>query len=173
MMNPSGSGSSACAPRALSRETVAATQRLIEQLKWPSLFMVELLRAPDGTAWFMELNGRAWGSMALARRLGLEYPRWAVDDALGDELRLPPEAPGSPGGSMTCRHLGRELVHLMAVMRRGAYAPGWPTRRAAASSVLRLRRSDTWYNAARGGFPVLATDTWMTVRDQLVRRSGG
>ena len=43
-----------------------------------------LLRDGEGTAWFMELNGRAWGSMALARRLGHEYPRWAVQAALGE-----------------------------------------------------------------------------------------
>ena len=42
------------------------------------MFMLELLRDAAGTPWFMEVNGRPWGSMALAVRRGFDYPVWAV-----------------------------------------------------------------------------------------------
>ena len=51
---------------------------MLSHTQWRGMFMLEFLRAKDGTAWFMELNGRPWGSMALARRSGLEYPAWAL-----------------------------------------------------------------------------------------------
>jgi hypothetical protein len=48
---------------------------------WRGLFMIELLRDPSENLWFIEFNARAWGSMALARRLGFEYPAFCRDDA--------------------------------------------------------------------------------------------
>ena len=81
---------------------------------WRGLFMIELLRDAQGTEWFMELNGRAWGSMALARALGMVYPLWAVQDVLGELPVLPECAQETP---RRARNLGRELVHLMFVLR--------------------------------------------------------
>ena len=73
--------------------------------------MIELLRDRDGVAWFMELNGRTWGSLALARRLGLEYPAWAALDALGiaappsGDVRIPNgqrESSAATSGARSC-----------------------------------------------------------------------
>ena len=64
----------------------------------------------------MELNGRAWGSMALARHRGYSYPSWAVRAALDPRFR--PAEPAAPP-ELTARHLGREIVHLGTVLARG------------------------------------------------------
>ena len=115
MINPAGSGSSACESAPLEDSVRESAERLLAGLDWSGLFMLELLRDPDGKLWFMELNGRAWGSMALARAVGLEYPAWAVSQALGgQQFALPLRAGGS---SVRARHLGREIVHLLTVMR--------------------------------------------------------
>ena len=123
MMNPAGSGSSCCESEFPSVETQACVERMLESIGWNGLFMIELLRDADGTEWFMELNGRAWGSMALSRAFGLEYPLWAVLDSL-DEL---PELPETKGLEVRrARHLGRELVHLLLVLRGRRRRDGMP-----------------------------------------------
>lgn len=176
MMNPSGSGASACRSRALDPDELRSTEELCRALEWSSLFMVELLQPLSGPAAFMELNGRAWGSMALARRHGFEYARWAVDEALGRSPRedLPRVLVPAGPEHLVARHAGRELVHLGAVLRSGRRGPGWPTRAGAARSVLRVSRSDAWYNLEPGGSRrVFLADTWRTVSSQVRGRAPG
>jgi predicted ATP-grasp superfamily ATP-dependent carboligase len=74
MMNPAGSGASACISVMPEPETCAIAEKFIKTIRWRGMFMVELLRATDGKLWFMELNGRAWGSMALAEEWGSSTP---------------------------------------------------------------------------------------------------
>ncbi|MEU5940877.1 hypothetical protein ABZ807_17170 [Micromonospora sp. NPDC047548] len=169
MMNPRGSGSSACRSVDVDPEVVAAVRRFLTGAGWHGIFMIELLRDRAGRPWFIELNGRAWGSMALARRRGLPYPEWAVRAALDPDWR-PPPPPDAP--HLVCRHLGREMVHLLAVLRgaRGADAGRWPSRGATLRDMLRPARDTRWYHARRGESVVLARDTWATVTAQVRRR---
>lgn len=168
MMNPRGSGSSACRSVPVPEAERAAAERLLTAIGWRGLFMVELLRDADGTAWFMELNGRAWGSMALAIGRGFPYPAWAVRQALdpGFEPVPPAEAP-----DLLYRHLGREVVHLAAVMRgaRGADTGRWPGRAETLRAML-PRRSDRWYNRRRGEARVFLRDSLGTIARQLRSR---
>lgn len=170
MMNPRGSGSSACRSIPVDPQLVEPARRFLEAADWHGIFMLELLRDATGRAWFMELNGRPWGSTALARHRGLPYPAWAVRAALDPAWRPdpPPDAP-----HLLCRHLGRELVHLLAVLRggRGADAGRWPSRAATVRAMLRPERGTRWYHARRGEFPVLWRDTWDTVVEQVRRRA--
>jgi hypothetical protein len=159
MMNPRGSGSSACRSIPVAAGVAGCVRELVRQAGWHGLFMVELLRDAAGTPWFMELNGRAWGSMALAARRGYRYPSWAVRAALEPGFR--PAEPAEPP-EVTARHLGREIVHLAAVLARGG-AP----RLATCRGVLSVRRGDRWYNYRAGEARVFAADTWGTVRAQL------
>jgi predicted ATP-grasp superfamily ATP-dependent carboligase len=161
MMNPRGSGSSACRSIPLADELIGPVRRFIEKSAWRGLFMIELLRDREGKAWFMELNGRAWGSMALACSRGFAYPAWAVKAAVE-----PGYVPAAPTGAphVTARHLGREIVHLGAVMARGG-APRFTTVR----DVLTVRRDVHWYNWRSGQAGVFAADTWATLRGQLRR----
>ncbi len=113
MMNPAGSGSSACTAREVEPKIERQVRQFLKDIRWEGLFMVEFLRDAEGTAWFMEINGRPWGSMALARRRGHEYPAWAID-AHFDNFKEP-EKTGTD--SIVCRHVAREIIHVAMVFR--------------------------------------------------------
>ena len=166
MMNPAGSGSSAAASESPDEDLVRRTRLMLREVAWDGLFMVELLEDADGTNWFMELNGRAWGSLALTRRQGLEFAAWAVTQRLDPGFL--PRAPRSLP-SITCRHLGREILHLLFVLR-GPGSPsvtGWPTRRNAVRGVCHVSRDDRWYNWRPGQRRFFVADTLRTVYDQM------
>jgi hypothetical protein len=170
MMNPEGSGSSACVSIPVDPELAAAAGRMLGEAGWSGMFMLEFLRARDGRAWFMELNGRPWGSMALARRAGLEYPAWAMA-----QLRDPAFTPAGPEPSegLVCRHLGRELVHVLMVMR-GPTSTGlsrYPSRWRTIREVLRIRRGERWYNWRRTDWALFLDDALQTVLGSLPRRA--
>lgn len=147
MMNPHGSGASACVDMVPDAETCAKVEVFLRMANWKGPFMMEFLRDPSGKLWFMEMNGRMWGSMALARRRGLEYPAWAVA-ALTDSgfCPAPPELPplGSP-----VRNIGRELLHLLFVLR-GPRTPfhrqTWPGIWQSFAGVLRPAPLRQFYN---------------------------
>lgn len=154
MTNPHGSGSSACAFLMPPEETLAPTRRFLRDANWSGLFMIELLRDCPGTPWFMELNGRAWGSMALARRAGFEFPAWAVAAAADPEFL--PEIPDAPAG-LELRHLGNDLVHLAFVLRgpkTAAHRRDWPRLMPTLKNVLAPGKASAFYNwdAAHPGF---------------------
>ncbi len=138
MMNPAGSGSSACESTVPDPELCDQVAEMLAAIGWQGLFMVELMRDESGTPWFIELNGRAWGSMALARAGGLEYPAWAARLALGEDLGELPTSP--PVAGRRARHLGRELKHALIVMRgpRSAAVP-WPSRTRTLREVFSFR----------------------------------
>ena len=163
MMNPQGSGSSACSSAPVDPVLAAAAERMLGDAGWRGMYMLEFLRDSDGTPWFMELNGRPWGSMALARRSGLEYPAWAVRQLRDSEF----EPAVTSFSGQTCRHLGRELVHVMMVMRgpRSVALTEWPSRSKAVREVLRFRRNDGWYNWRAGDRRVFVDET-LRHRDQ-------
>lgn len=146
MMNPHGAGASACRPAAPEPELRAAAERFIRAIDWRGPFMLEMLRDAAGTPWFMELNGRLWGSTALARRMGFEYPAWAVAQALDPDFT--PEAP-SPRPPVEVRHLGRDLLHLAFVARgpkSAFHREGWPNLLGAIPKVLWPAAPSRFYN---------------------------
>src|SRR6185295_11968363 len=97
-------------------------------------------------AWFVELNGRTWGSMALSRRQGLEYPAMAVDLALHPRRGM--EFPQANGDKIVCRNAGRELMHLLFVLRgpRSRALDEWPRFWEAFMDVVAIRRGNSFYN---------------------------
>ncbi|NUP46696.1 MAG: hypothetical protein HOW97_05195 [Catenulispora sp.] len=168
MADPRGSASSACRSTPVDPELRTRTEKLLTSINWRGMFMLELLRTPDGTPWFMELNGRPWGSMALALRRGFPYPVWAVNQAL--DPTFTPQTPTPEPPHLTCRHLGRELIHLAAVLRGPLPDhPGpWPTR-TATIKALRPHRTDHWYNLRPGESRIFWRDTWTTLTTQASR----
>lgn len=152
MMNPHGSGSSACRRLQPGADLRAAVSRFLAEIGWRGPFMVELLQDAEGRQWFMELNGRMWGSLALARRQGLEYPAWAVEAAL-DPGRIPAAARASaavdPADPGVMRELGRDLLHLAFVLRgpkSDFHRAGWPAITRSAAGVLRPASGRQFYN---------------------------
>jgi hypothetical protein len=135
--------------------------------RWQGMFMIELLRAGESW-WFMELNGRPWGSLALARRLGFEYPAWALGELLDERFQAP--AP-PPFRELLCRHLGRELVHLLFVLRGpDGFSGPWPGRRQTLRALLASDGPTAWYNLHPGMRGVFLEDSWRTVYDQTLGR---
>jgi predicted ATP-grasp superfamily ATP-dependent carboligase len=170
MMNPHGSGSSACVSQPVPESLMPAVRSFIKQSGWTGLFMIELLRDHAGTAWFVEFNGRPWGSMALSRRQGLEYPAWAAQLALDSGWHL---NGGTPAGrKVVCRNLGRELMHLLFVLRgrKSAAIKEWPSFWRSAAGVLLISPHDSLYNFRRDDFRVFLMDGYCTIRDQLFKR---
>jgi hypothetical protein len=169
MMNPEGSGSSACISQLVPDDLKVKVDALMAAANWRGLFMIELLRDRKGTSWFVELNGRTWGSMALSRRQGLEYPAWHAKLAIdpGSGVGMISQRP--PG--VVCRNLGREFIHLLFVLR-GAKSKAlverpslWKTLR----DVLRVRRGDTFYNWRRDDAKVFFADSYYTIHDNLFK----
>jgi predicted ATP-grasp superfamily ATP-dependent carboligase len=165
MMNPQGSGSSACETTPVDPELAAAAGRFLHDADWRGVFMLEFLRDVQGQAWFMELNGRSWGSMALALRAGLDYPAWAARTTLSPAFRatMPTDHP-----HIVCRHLGREIVHFLFAVRgpKTSASSEWPRPVPTLAKLLTLRRGDRWYNWRRDDWRVFFADTVNTVMDQ-------
>ena len=161
MMPPAGSGASAARAMDPTAELRASVERFLAAAGWTGLFMVELLRTDDGSHVFMELNGRCWGSMALARRRGLEYPAWAVGRALG----VPVEVHEPEPDDLVVRHAGREAVHAMRAIARSPQPrpPAWPTRAQALRALTGWGGRSALYNRRPGRARLWAADTWATV----------
>jgi len=169
MMNPQGSGSSACtAVPHIDEPCKASVERFVEVCGWRGLFMIEMLRDDSGKLWFMEFNGRAWGSMALARRLGFEYPAWAVQMALDSNAAL--EIPQPTDAVPVCRHLAREILHLLFVLR-GSHSKAlahWPSIWTALSQVCRIGRHDCLYNWRNNDPKVFISDVFGCLWTQIL-----
>jgi predicted ATP-grasp superfamily ATP-dependent carboligase len=55
-------------------ELLAQSERLLAELAWTGVAMVEFRRAPGGPAYLMEVNPRLWGSLQLAIDAGVDFP---------------------------------------------------------------------------------------------------
>lgn len=172
MMNPQGSGSSACVSEHVSEDVKSRAETLVEQTRWRGLFMIELLRDRSGRAWFVELNGRPWGSMALARRQGLEYPAWQVGLAIDSQSTAGNVRSG--GAGLVCRHVGREFMHLLFVLRgpKSKALRQWPSIWKALGAVVGIRPGEALYNWRRDDPAVFISDCYYTVRDNLFKSRG-
>jgi len=169
MMNPQGSGSSACASQPVPQEIRGQAEALIRNAGWRGLFMIELLRDRSGKIWFVEINGRPWGSMALCRRQGLEYPAWHVELALDERSQAGLSV--SSGSGLVCRHAGREFMHVLFVLK-GANSNAlsqWPSFWKAMGDVLHFHRADGLYNWRRDDPKVFFADFYYTVHDNLFK----
>jgi biotin carboxylase len=169
MMNPQGSGSSACVSVSVGEDLREKARTLIEQIGWRGLFMIELLREPGGRVWFVELNGRPWGSMALSRRQGLEYPAWQIGLATNSTSIVANGHSGSPG--LVCRHAGREMMHVLFVLRgpRSKALRRWPKVWSTLADVLAIRAADALYNWRRDDPGVFLSDCYHTFHDNLFK----
>jgi hypothetical protein len=145
MMNPTGSGASACVSRTPEKFEHEAATRFIRRIEWRGPFMLEFLRDRSGRAWFMEFNGRFWGSLALARRCGLDIPRLALDLTVGR-----PVFQAEPAiNTGFARHLGRDLINLLFIFRGppdGVRSEQWPSRLSAVRQFVMPHHLRSFYN---------------------------
>jgi len=169
MMNPEGSGSSACASQPVSEEIKSKTRNFLTKAGWRGLFMIELLRDAAGNLWFVELNGRPWGSIALCRRQGLEYPAWQMELLLDEQSSAGLQVTST--AEIVCRSIGRELVHLLFVLRgpKSNVTREWPSFWNTLGQVFYVRRTDGLYNWRRDDAKVFFADCYYTVHDNVFK----
>lgn len=166
MMNPHGSGASACQSITPDPALCAKIETFLDDIGWRGPFMIELLRDADGTCWFMELNGRQWGSLALARRQGFAYPAWAIAQKTDADF-TPPAVTRAP---RIQRHLGRELLHLLFVLRgpkSDFHKASWPSFWVSLRGVFTPAPLSSFYNYDPKHRGYLIRDTLATLKKVL------
>ncbi len=169
MMNPQGSGSSACISQSVPEDLRAKVEEFIKRTGWRGLFMIEFLRDESGRLWFMELNGRPWGSMALSRSQGLEYPAWHVKLAIDEHSLGGMDAPSTPG--VVCRHVGREFMHVLFVLKgaKSRALSHWPSFWKTMGDVIPVHGRDGYYNWRSDDPKVFLADFYYTVHDNIFK----
>lgn len=128
---------------------LAAGRRLLEALDYEGVAMVEFRLGEDGRLYFMEINGRLWGSLALALHCGVDFPRLLLDCQRG---LAPAAAPGAYPDGLRCRNLyPGEVGHVTSVLKaraaNGAKAPskvGALAKFAALTLDPRVRHDHLW-----------------------------
>ena len=104
---------------ALPPDLVAVASRLLEELDWQGVAMIECKRdAETGRHVFMEVNGRLWGSLQLAIDAGVDFPRLLVACALGKRV-MPVTGRGYRVG-VRSRWFWGDVDHLYLTLRNGA-----------------------------------------------------
>jgi predicted ATP-grasp superfamily ATP-dependent carboligase len=100
-------------------ELIAAGTKLLAQLRWQGVAMVECKRdLATGRFVFMEVNGRLWGSLQLAIDAGVDFPALLVACALGS-----PVAPASGYRvGVRSRWFWGDVDHLYLRLRDGSGA---------------------------------------------------
>ena len=120
-VDPRGSASSARKSVPLESSLASKSVRLITEMGFEGLAMVEYKQAKDGSLILMEINGRPWGSIGLPVACGIDYPRHLIDWSLQGTL---PPAICAYGENVVCRRLVGELTHLSNI--RAGRPANWP-----------------------------------------------
>ncbi|HEV3407616.1 MAG TPA: ATP-grasp domain-containing protein [Gaiellaceae bacterium] len=129
--------------------------RLLEALHWTGPAMVEFKVGPEGPS-LMEINGRLWGSLALAVKSGVDFPGRIVDVFLSP---LTEPAAGRDFGyavGVRSRDLGLELSWIASVLAPRSAHPFLeaPRRREAAAAALRLFDPRDGFDVLDAGDPM-------------------
>lgn len=112
---PSGGVSVLCESIAPDPELLAGSERLLGDLAWTGVAMVEFRRAPDGSAALMEVNPRLWGSLQLAVDAGVDFPSLMLALYRGQAVDV-----ATPRLGVRSRWLLGDLDHLLSCLRRPA-----------------------------------------------------
>jgi protein-tyrosine-phosphatase len=99
-------------------EIIGTATRLLAAIGYDGAAMVEFRRSyANGTPYFVEINGRLWGSLALALHAGVDFPAMLVDCFAGARVR-PPAHPYPEG--IYCRNVyPGEVDYLRSVLTAG------------------------------------------------------
>lgn len=81
---PSGGVSVLSQSVAVDPTLAAPAQKLLDNVGWHGVAMVEFKVAPDGTPYLMEINTRFWGSLQLAVDAGVDFPYMLYQLARGE-----------------------------------------------------------------------------------------
>lgn len=118
-------------------------EKLLAAVNFEGVAMVEFRQAADGVPKLLEINGRLWGSLALALHAGVDFPKAWLDCATSGTPGV--EQPRYPAG-LVCRNHPGEVRRLRSLLQ--AESAIWPRARA-------------WLGfAARGLDPRVRHDHW-------------
>ncbi len=78
-VDPRGSGSSARKSMPLNPILAAGSIKLITEMGFEGIAMVEYKKTADGRHVLMEVNARPWGSIGLPVACGIDYPRYLIE----------------------------------------------------------------------------------------------
>ncbi len=111
--DPRGGRASAAAAVPCDPDLQEAATRLLKALGWHGVAMVEFrLDRERERFWLMEINGRFWGSLALALSAGVDFPFYLYRLARGEAV----EVPASYAVGVVARDPVAELKHFFRVM---------------------------------------------------------
>jgi predicted ATP-grasp superfamily ATP-dependent carboligase len=123
-----------------------ASVRLLAELSWTGLAMVEFRVGPDGPS-LMEVNGRIWGSLPLAVKAGMDFPARMADLYLDGP---PPEGPVDTDYriGVRSRNVSLDVVWIGSTLRRRRRYPYLqaPRRREALAAAAGLLRPSDGYD---------------------------
>ena len=112
---PEGGVSSLCRaePAALHGAQMALSERLLRALDWEGQAMVEYrYDAGSGQYWLMEVNGRFWGSLPLARHCGAHFAWEAYRRAVLGQTDVAP----APRDDLRARYMVPETKRLARLL---------------------------------------------------------
>jgi len=100
---------------------IKSSLALLKAMQWDGVAMVEYIVNSDGQAVLMEVNGRYWGSIALAISAGLDFPLYDWKLAHGERPEIPTEYAVGTKWRWTVGYLHR-LYDLLDLARSSANA---------------------------------------------------
>jgi len=116
---PYSGGYSSLRQSTYDRECLDLGAKLLESIGYNGAAMVEFRRNPaHGATYFLEVNGRLWGSLALALHAGVDFPLALLESSLSDLSSH--QRPASYKIGLKCRNIfPGELGHLHSVFVPG------------------------------------------------------
>jgi predicted ATP-grasp superfamily ATP-dependent carboligase len=123
---------------ALDPALLAASTRLLGELRWTGLAMVEFRVGPEGAS-LMEVNGRIWGSLPLAVKAGMDFPARMASLFVDGPPAAGPVETGYRTG-VRSRNLWLDVIWIASTLRPARRYPYLeaPSRREAVGAALGL-----------------------------------
>jgi predicted ATP-grasp superfamily ATP-dependent carboligase len=104
---------------ASSPQLVRYAEQLLGELRWDGVAQIAfIVRERDGASWYMETNGRFWGSVEGSIAIGWDFPYWAYRYFTRGDL---PQPPPLALGSRACWHFAD--LRLLGKRLRGIEPP--------------------------------------------------
>ena len=138
---PTGGASSLRESVPLDEDLYEHAVRMLRELGWTGLAMVEFRRGRDGVGYLMEINGRVWGSLPLAVRAGIDFPGEVAELLMGGRSVTDGTGPDTAyRRGVRGRNLRLEIAWIGSVLsgRRRQRGMPWPSRRKALGALASL-----------------------------------
>ena len=140
---PTGGASSLRESVALDTDLHDQAVRMLAELGWTGLAMVEFRRGRDGIGYLMEINGRVWGSLPLAVRAGVDFPSRLADlllDGAPSDATTATDTDTEYRRGVRARNLRLDIAWIGSVLtgRRRQRGMPWPSRRQAVGAMVGL-----------------------------------